>query len=37
VNGLQVLLTAAALSAFVLGVAFLAVYGFNKSVRKCGR
>jgi hypothetical protein len=36
-NGLQVLLMVVAVNACVLGVAFFALYQFNKAVRPCGR
>jgi hypothetical protein len=33
----QVILAIIAVNACVLGVAFLALYQFNKAVRQCGR
>ena len=36
-NGLQVVLMVIALNACVLGVAFFAVYQFNKAVSQSGR
>jgi hypothetical protein len=36
-SGFQMLLVVIAVNACVLGVAFLALYQFNKSVRRCGR
>jgi hypothetical protein len=36
-NGLQELLVVIAVNACVLGVAFLALYQFNKAVRPSGR
>jgi hypothetical protein len=36
-NGLQVLLMVIAVNAGVLGVAFLALYQFNKAVSQSGR
>jgi hypothetical protein len=36
-NGFQMLLTVIATNAVVLGVAFLALYQFNKAVSGCGR
>jgi hypothetical protein len=36
-NGLQVLLMVIAVNAFVLGVAFFALYQFNKAVSQSGR
>jgi hypothetical protein len=36
-NGLLVLLTAVAVNASVLGIAFLAVYPSNKAVKSSGR
>jgi hypothetical protein len=36
-NGLQVVLMVIALNACILGVAFFAVYQFNKAVSQSGR
>jgi hypothetical protein len=36
-NGLQVVLMVIALNACVLGIAFFAVYQFNKAVSQTGR
>jgi hypothetical protein len=36
-NGLQVVLMVIALNACVLGVAFFAIYQFNKAVSQSGR
>jgi len=36
-GGLQMLLMVIAVNAFVLGVAFLALYQSNKAVSQCGR
>jgi len=36
-QGFQMLLTVIAVNACVLGVAFFALYLFNKAVRGCGR
>jgi hypothetical protein len=36
-NGLQVVLMVIALNACVLGIAFFAVYQFNKAVSQSGR
>jgi hypothetical protein len=36
-NGLQILLTVIVVNACVLGVAFLALYQFNKAVSQSGR
>jgi hypothetical protein len=36
-NGLQVVLVVIALNACILGVAFFAVYQFNKAVSQSGR
>ena len=36
-NGLQIVLMSIAINAIVLGVAFFAVYRFNKAVSQSGR
>jgi hypothetical protein len=36
-GGMQTILAVIVINAFVLGIAFFAVYEFNKSVRKSGR
>jgi hypothetical protein len=36
-NGFQILLVVIAVNGCVLGVAFLALFGLNKAVSRCGR
>jgi hypothetical protein len=36
-SGFQILLVVVATNAVVLGIAFLALYQFNKAVSSCGR